>query len=298
MHLLSPLVPSTYLLVGLNKVEFGDLQKFALLPSIGVSLIWLATSVLLGTITLDPAGPSRTQATPASPPGDADVRSATRRAIIDEKTTCSLFPVLTALLLSLCGGQLFKLLHMPLPWMLGPMVPMVGLADQRRQSRRNLRRPPGRSTGNRLRPRPLFHRRRHASPAQLRRLHRRGSLRRHHHRRKRSSSRPLKRLSGISGVTAFFASVPGGASEMAVLAERAGARFDQVALAHAAARADGRLYRPAFGDLERRQRQRPLYVDDAADQRPRPVHADRHRRRQHLGLQRRPAFPTPGCSVR
>ena len=35
-HLLSPLVPSTYLLVGLNKVEFGDLQKFALLPAICV----------------------------------------------------------------------------------------------------------------------------------------------------------------------------------------------------------------------------------------------------------------------
>jgi len=51
-HLLSPLVPSTYLLVGLNKVEFGDLQRFALLPAIGVSLLWLATSVLLGNITL------------------------------------------------------------------------------------------------------------------------------------------------------------------------------------------------------------------------------------------------------
>lgn len=51
-HLLSPLVPSTYLLVGLNKVEFGDLQRFALIPSICVSLIWLATSILMGTITL------------------------------------------------------------------------------------------------------------------------------------------------------------------------------------------------------------------------------------------------------
>jgi CitMHS family citrate-Mg2+:H+ or citrate-Ca2+:H+ symporter len=49
-HLLSPLVPSTYLLVGLNKVEFGDLQKFALLPAIGVSLIWLATALALGHI--------------------------------------------------------------------------------------------------------------------------------------------------------------------------------------------------------------------------------------------------------
>lgn len=51
-HLLSPLVPSTYLLVGLNKVEFGDLQKFALLPAICVSLIWLATAIVLGTIRL------------------------------------------------------------------------------------------------------------------------------------------------------------------------------------------------------------------------------------------------------
>lgn len=51
-HLLSPLVPSTYLLVGLNKVEFGDLQKYALLPAIGISLLWLITSVILGHIHL------------------------------------------------------------------------------------------------------------------------------------------------------------------------------------------------------------------------------------------------------
>lgn len=51
-HLLSPLVPSTYLLVGLNKVEFGDLQKYALLPAIGISVIWLITAVVLGTIRL------------------------------------------------------------------------------------------------------------------------------------------------------------------------------------------------------------------------------------------------------
>lgn len=49
-HLLSPLVPSTYLLVGLNKIEFGDLQKYALLPAICVSLIWLATALVLGFI--------------------------------------------------------------------------------------------------------------------------------------------------------------------------------------------------------------------------------------------------------
>ena len=51
-HLLSPLVPSTYLLVGLNKVEFGDLQKYCLLPAIGVSVVWLITAVTLGLIRI------------------------------------------------------------------------------------------------------------------------------------------------------------------------------------------------------------------------------------------------------
>lgn len=49
-HLLSPLVPSTYLLVGLNKIEFADLQKFAILPAIGVSVVWLITAVAIGII--------------------------------------------------------------------------------------------------------------------------------------------------------------------------------------------------------------------------------------------------------
>ena len=51
-HLLSPLVPSTYLLVGLNKVEFGDLQKRALLPAVGISVVWLIVAVVLGLIRL------------------------------------------------------------------------------------------------------------------------------------------------------------------------------------------------------------------------------------------------------
>ncbi len=41
----------------------------------------------------------------------------------------------------------------------------------------------------------------------------------------------LARLSGVDRATAFFASVPGGATEMAVLAERFGARVDHVAFA-------------------------------------------------------------------
>jgi len=51
-HLLSPLVASTYLLVGLNKVEFGDLQKYALLPAIGISMVMLATAIVTGYIRI------------------------------------------------------------------------------------------------------------------------------------------------------------------------------------------------------------------------------------------------------
>lgn len=50
MHLLSPLVPSTYLLVGLGKVEFGDLQKFAIVPGVCISLLWLMSALVLGHI--------------------------------------------------------------------------------------------------------------------------------------------------------------------------------------------------------------------------------------------------------
>ena len=49
-HLLSPLVASTYLLVGMNKVEFGDLQKYALLPAMAISFIWLLYCLALGLI--------------------------------------------------------------------------------------------------------------------------------------------------------------------------------------------------------------------------------------------------------
>lgn len=43
----------------------------------------------------------------------------------------------------------------------------------------------------------------------------------------------LQRLAGLDRATAFFAALPGGASEMAVLAERQAARVDRVAAAHA-----------------------------------------------------------------
>lgn len=52
VHLLSPLVPSTYLLVGLCGVEFGDHQKFTLKWAIGSSLLMLAVTLLTGVVPL------------------------------------------------------------------------------------------------------------------------------------------------------------------------------------------------------------------------------------------------------
>ena len=50
VHLLSPLVASTYLLVGMAKVEFGDHQRYTLLWSISASLVMLAAALIFGMI--------------------------------------------------------------------------------------------------------------------------------------------------------------------------------------------------------------------------------------------------------
>ena len=52
VHLLSPLVASTYLLVGLSEVEFGDHQRYTLLWSITAALVMLAAAVVFGVIPL------------------------------------------------------------------------------------------------------------------------------------------------------------------------------------------------------------------------------------------------------
>ncbi len=52
VHLLSPLVASTYLLVGMCKVEFGDHQRFTLIWSISASLVMLVASVIFGVVPL------------------------------------------------------------------------------------------------------------------------------------------------------------------------------------------------------------------------------------------------------
>ncbi|WP_027015732.1 CitMHS family transporter [Comamonas composti] len=52
VHLLSPLVASTYLLVGLAKVEFGDHQRFTLLWALSAAMVMLVATLALGVIPL------------------------------------------------------------------------------------------------------------------------------------------------------------------------------------------------------------------------------------------------------
>lgn len=52
VHLLSPLVASTYLLVGLSEVEFGDHQRHTILWSITASVVMLVAGVLSGVIPM------------------------------------------------------------------------------------------------------------------------------------------------------------------------------------------------------------------------------------------------------
>ncbi len=52
VHLLSPLVASTYLLVGLAKVEFGDHQRFTLLWALSAAIVMLVSMLVLGVIPL------------------------------------------------------------------------------------------------------------------------------------------------------------------------------------------------------------------------------------------------------
>jgi CitMHS family citrate-Mg2+:H+ or citrate-Ca2+:H+ symporter len=50
VHLLSPLVPSTYLLVGLAGIEFGDLTRIALKWALGACLVFLVAAILTGAV--------------------------------------------------------------------------------------------------------------------------------------------------------------------------------------------------------------------------------------------------------
>jgi len=138
--------------------------------------------------------------------------------------------ILTALTLSLLGGALFNAARIPLPWMLGPLF-TVGIAGVCGVKVSDIR--GGRQAGQLVIGLGLG-------------LYFTAEV-----------SRDIltysgwivaaavsaigigvagggifRRVAEVSPATAFFASVPGGAAEMAILAERAGARFDQVALCH------------------------------------------------------------------
>lgn len=52
IHVLSPLVASTYLLVGLAGVEFGDHQKFTLKWAVGVCLLMMIAALILSLFPL------------------------------------------------------------------------------------------------------------------------------------------------------------------------------------------------------------------------------------------------------
>lgn len=52
VHLLSPLVASTYLLVGMAKVDFGQYQRFTILWTVGTAIVMTIAAVLFGVISL------------------------------------------------------------------------------------------------------------------------------------------------------------------------------------------------------------------------------------------------------
>lgn len=139
--------------------------------------------------------------------------------------------VAPTLLLATVAGLLAQSLRLPLPWMIGPLfaVAAARMADVRLQPLKGGRQAGQWAIGTAL---GLYF-----SPAVVAQL---------------AEHAPLVvgaaagslllgmgcalltlRLGGVDAPTAFFASLPGGASEMAVLAHRAGGAIDRVAAAHA-----------------------------------------------------------------
>lgn len=144
----------------------------------------------------------------------------------------ALLPALAATLaLGAGAGWVASLLHSPLPWMIGPML---AVAAARVLGARLVSPRGGRQAGQWLIGTTLGL---YFSPTVLRTLSGHGGA--------IAASLAfalalggvgalvLRRVAGCDWRTAFFASVPGGATEMAVLAGRSGAAADQVALAHA-----------------------------------------------------------------
>lgn len=139
--------------------------------------------------------------------------------------------ILPALLLATLAGWLAQTLRLPLPWMIGPLfcIALLRMAGARLEA------PPGgrqagqwaigTALGLYFTPEVLAQLGRHslaialmaASAVAI------GLL----------GAWLLRRWGGVGAATAFFAALPGGASEMVVLAERQGGALDRVAAAHA-----------------------------------------------------------------
>jgi len=139
-------------------------------------------------------------------------------------------PYLAALALSFCGGAIFQFINIPLPWMLGPLF-FVGLSGIRGVRVKEIK--GSRQTGQLIIGcnlglyftaevgREILNYGFYIVGVSFCALFL-GML----------GGFVLQRIAKTSPTTSFFASLPGGATEMAVLAERAGARPDQVALCH------------------------------------------------------------------
>lgn len=137
---------------------------------------------------------------------------------------------LTLLIAAAAGGAAAQI-HTPLPWMLGPLfavallrisgLPLVGLSGGRQAGQWAI----GTALGLYFTPQVLAELGQHsgvivlmASSAVLLGL---------------LAAWVLERWGQVSAATAFFAGLPGGASEMVVLAERHGGAVDRIAAAHA-----------------------------------------------------------------
>jgi len=138
---------------------------------------------------------------------------------------------LPLLLLAMLAGGCASLLKLPLPWMIGPLVLVAGL----RVRGVELHAPGGaRQAGQWVIGAALGL---YFTPAVVHELGRNASL----ILALAACSLPFglicgeltRRLSGADRPTAYFASLPGGASEMAVLADRHGGAVDLIAAAHA-----------------------------------------------------------------
>lgn len=139
--------------------------------------------------------------------------------------------VLPALLLATLAGGLAARLAVPLPWMIGPLFAIAIL----RMAGARLEGPPGgRQVGQWAIGTALGL---YFTPAVLGQLSRHGAVI-----ALIAASAVavgllgallLRRWTEVSPATAFFAALPGGASEMVVLAERQGGAVDRVAAAHA-----------------------------------------------------------------